>query len=743
MEQELNDADLQGGSSLRYLIKGAYRYRLLVLLAGAAGFVISALDAALLPDEYSSKGALFVRPAVRNVLTPESAFADTGSRRMTTRESIMNELQMLNSPRLFEKAVEIVGVETILSTTDRDFDGNAIKGKLHRIATEVTEWMSVPEGGGGREVSAKQKFENAARVLSDRSQFRPEAGTSVISVEAKAESPEEAQSLTAALMEAAVELHSEINESMGSLDKIEAELEQAETLAREAEGRRDAFLQSEGFYDFEVQQRGLATYLTTLQQQLDTTRLQLSQQRAEVTLLESLEKTVSKTREVPGSGTFVLNPQVTALRDLLEQLKLRRADLEVERARLSVSGSELRERRQALENLERETRDRLAAADVEIKLRGGVEENPNYAFVVDALQARSVAIKGLTSKEATEVELLKATGESLAKLSALQPRWQGLQLEARQKRDNADRLLTTVTNMRAVRRLEQQKLSNLQVMHAATFNPICVGPGRTKQALLGGFLGGFLGLGLALGLAFLGVRVHGATDVVRAGVAAELVVNEQGPSRKRAAWSEQQLPESLAPMAGAIADAFAAHKFDRNSSEQLRIASLPCNAGADAARAAGVLAVGLSALAGEDVVYVSCTDDAGWLATSLGLEAKSGWTDVLDGETSLEDALLDTEVSGLRYLAAGDAASRRPNPVSSREFRSMIDGLKGQCRVVVLELPSLDDHPTGRAVLGMADGVQLVVLDNKTSREEVSSALAAVEGEGAELVCAWVQERGA
>ena len=743
MEHELNDADLQRGSSLSYLIKGAYRYRLLVLLAGGAGLLISALNAALLPDQYSSKGALFVRPAVRNVLTPESAFADTRSRNMTTRESIMNELQILNSPGLFRKAVEIVGVETILSTTHTRFDDNAIKGKLQQVATEVVGWVSMSEGGGSSEFSAEQKFENAARLLSERSRFRPEPGSSVISVEAVAESPAEAQSMTAALMEAAVELHSEINESMGSLDKIEAELEQAETIAREAEERRDAFLQSEGFYDFEVQQSGLAAYLTTLQQQLDTTRLELSQQRAEVSILESLKQNLAQTREIPGSGTFVLNPEVTVLRDLLEQLKLRRADLDVERARLSVSGSELRERRQALENLESETRDRLAGLDLEIKLRGGVEENPNYAFVVDSLQGRSVTIKGLLSKEATEIELLKTTGESLAKLSALQPRWQSLQLEAAQKRGNADRLLTTVTNMRAVRRLEQQKLSNLQVMHAATFDPICVGPGRTKQAILGGFLGGLLGLGVALGLAFLGVRVHGAADVVRAGVSEDLVIHEQGPSRKHAVWSEQQLPESLAPMAGAIADAFAVQKFDRSSSEPLKIASLPCNSGADASRAAGVLAVGLSALAGEDVIYVSCTDDTGWLATSLGLQASRGWTDVIDGAASLEDALLETEVSGLRYLAAGDTASRRPNPVSSRDFRSMIDGLAHQCRFVVLELPALADHPTGRAVIGMVDSVQLVLLDNKTSRDEVSSALAAVEAEGAELVCAWLQERGA
>jgi uncharacterized protein involved in exopolysaccharide biosynthesis/Mrp family chromosome partitioning ATPase len=742
MREEQHEAELQSGASLRYLVAGVYRYRLLVMLTAAAGIVISALNAALLPDEYSSKGALFVRPAVRNVLTPESAFADTGSSRVTTRESIMNELQMLNSPRLFEKAVEIVGVETILATTGADFEEGAIKGKLHRIATEISEWVAMPSSGDSAEVSQQQKFENAARLLADRSQFRPQAGTSVIAVEAKAETPAEAQLLAGALMDAAVELHNEINESMGSLDKIEAELEQAETLAREAESRRDAFLQAEGFYDFEVQQSGLANYLTTLQLQLDATRLELSQQQAEVALLESLEKSMERTREVPGSGTYVLNPQVAALRGLLEQLNLRRADLEAERARLSVSGSELRERRQALEQLESETRERLAKAEVSIKLRGSVEVNPNYAFVVEALQARAVAIEGLVSKEAKEVELLKTTGESLAKLSSLQPRWQGLQLEARQKRENADRLLTTVTNMRAVRRLEQQKLSNLQVMHAATLDPICVGPGRTKQALLGGFVGGFLGLGLALGLAFFGVRVHGVTGVVRAGVAADKIVVEKEPSRRNATWSEQ-LPASLAPMSGAIADAFAAHNFDRTSTEHLKVASLPCTGGADAARAAGVLAVGLSALAGEQVVYVSCTNDSGWLPSSLGLEVTSGWTDVLDGRTSLEDALLPTEVAGLRYLGAGDAASRRPHPISSREFRGIVEELQGKCRVVVFELPTLDDQPAGRAVLGLVDGVQLVVLDNKTSRDAVGGATAAIEREGADLVCAWVQSRGA
>ena len=743
MEPETIDAELQAGDSLRYLVKSAYRYRLLVLLAGAAGFVISALNAALLPDDYSSKGALFVRPAIRNVLTPESAFANTGSARVTTRESISNELQMLNSPRLFEKAVEIVGVETILSTTRTEYDDSAIKGKLNQIARQVTDWMSMPESGKGGRITEKQQFENAAILLSERSGFQPVAGSGVITVEAKAESPEEAQLLTAALMDAAVELHTEINDSMGSLDKIEAEFDQAETLAREAERRRDAFLQAEGFYDFEVQQVGLASYLTTLQQQLDATRLLLGQNQAEVALLESLEKSLDKTREVPGSGAYVLNPQVAALQDLIEQLKLRRADLEADRARLSVSGSELRERRQALEEIERETRERLAGAELEIKLRDSVEENPNYTFVVEALQERRVAIRGLISKEAKEVELLKTTGDSLTKLSALQPRWQGLEIDARQKRENADRLQTTVTNMRAVRRLEQQKLSNLQVMHEATFNPICVGPGRTKKALLGGILGGFVGLGAALALAFLGVRVHGTNDVSRAGVQPDLVVVEKGPSRRRAAWSEQQLPESLAPMAAAIADAFAAFKFDRNSREHMKVASLPCNSRADAGRAAGLLAVGLSALAGEKVVYVSCKDDEGWLAKNLGLSVGKGWPDIFDGTASLEDVLQATEVAGLHYLGVGNVSSQRPHPVSSSDFRSLVDGLKDRCRFVVFELPSLEDHPSGRAVLGMSDGVQLSILDNKTSRDEVSAALAAVEGEGAQLVCAWLQEVGA
>jgi hypothetical protein len=39
--------------------------------------------------------------------------------------------------------------------------------------------------------------------------------------------------------------------------------------------------------------------------------------------------------------------------------------------------------------------------------------------------------------------------------------------------------------------------------------------------------------------------------------------------------------------------------------------------------------------------------------------------------------------------------------------------------------------------------VQLVVLDNKTSRDAVGGATAAIEREGADLVCAWVQSRGA
>ena len=81
----------------------------------ALGATIGAYVVMLRPDQYESSGKLYIRPGVREVLTPESAIADTVQSRVSTRETVLNELQILATPEVFEKAALLAGLDTVLS----------------------------------------------------------------------------------------------------------------------------------------------------------------------------------------------------------------------------------------------------------------------------------------------------------------------------------------------------------------------------------------------------------------------------------------------------------------------------------------------------------------------------------------------------------------------------------------------------------------------------------------------------
>jgi hypothetical protein len=70
----------------------------------------------------------------------------------------------------------------------------------------------------------------------------------------------------------------------------------------------------------------------------------------------------------------------------------------------------------------------------------------------------------------------------------------------------------------------------------------------------------------------------------------------------------------------------------------------------------------------------------------------------------------------------------------------LLDGLCANHRFVVLELPALDQRPEARALLGIADAVQLVVCKRRTEKASVRDAVKAVRIAEAQLIGAVLQD---
>lgn len=719
---------------VRFTLASARRHLPLILVTTVLGAALGAYVLMLRPNEYGSNGKLYIRPGVREVLTPESAIADTVQNRVSTREILLNELQILATPEVFERAALAAGLDTVLTPAERAEDEDGWRGALRGYALMVKDWIE-SEAPEQEEPSEAERLEVASTILKMLAEIKPAIGANVITVSYSSDTPEKAQRIVDALLASAVEVHVKIMDSMGAADAIQQELEEAEDRARKADLELRDFLREKQVYNFDAQQGGLVTYLSELLQALDSLQTSEMRTRAEVDHLRSIKANVLPTREVEGSANYVVNPDIAPLTSTAEALRLRKIDLESQR--IELEDKEYQKRLRAIETLEDDVQKRLDSSKTQIKLPGAMEENPVYASIMSGLQSREVNIKGLARERAELLKIKDATEQRLAELAVMYPRKRELELLATKTRANADRLSTTLTSMRALQRLEKLKMSNLQIMHPATYEPEPISSRRTSKFLACAVAGGLLGVGVALLLGLRNRKVRDRSDLLWIGADPERVIEDAGARRWRhAAWGRERLPPKLAPSGDAIATTFAAVHYDPRSEVGLSLAAVPCDQAADGSRAAGYLACGLSVLGGKRVVYVSCTDDDGWLAQSLAVTASFGWRDVVAERAKLEDAVIVTTIEGLDYLPFGvrQEGDDRSVSLAGDHLLRIIEQLRSKYDFVVIEFPSIDQQPEVATALRSVDAALLAARARRTKRAAVRHATAVVDAASAQLV---------
>ncbi|MDG4830966.1 polysaccharide biosynthesis tyrosine autokinase [Solwaraspora sp. WMMD1047] len=166
---------------------------------------------------------------------------------------------------------------------------------------------------------------------------------------------------------------------------------------------------------------------------------------------------------------------------------------------------------------------------------------------------------------------------------------------------------------------------------------------------------------------------------------------------------------------------------------------------------ARVIAV-TSAVQGEGKSTISCNlaialAEAGWqvllvdadlrrprVADYLGVESGAGLTDVLIGETSVDDVVRPWGDKSLLVLPAG---STPPNPselLGSKAMADLLLELKGMTDIVIIDTPPLQAVTDGVVVAVQSDGALLVTRHAKTSQGQAIAAAQALRAVGARLL---------
>jgi capsular exopolysaccharide synthesis family protein len=155
--------------------------------------------------------------------------------------------------------------------------------------------------------------------------------------------------------------------------------------------------------------------------------------------------------------------------------------------------------------------------------------------------------------------------------------------------------------------------------------------------------------------------------------------------------------------------------------------------GAGTTTAASNLAAGYAA-SGRNVVLVDANFRRPRLAQIMGVSGdQPGLGDVLAGDASLEEALVETEY-GVNVLSAGTPASRVIERLNTDAFRSLVAELRGRFGLIIFDAPPAVVAGDAMALANRLDAAVLIVRANQEHRGLVARLVRQLEDAQCDLL---------
>lgn len=253
-------------------------------------------------------------------------------------------------------------------------------------------------------------------------------------------------------------------------------------------------------------------------------------------------------------------------------------------------------------------------------------------------------------------------------------------------------------------------------------------PKEPLNIALGTLLGLLASLGLVFLLEALDRRIRGTEDLQRAGVTPIGAI----PKASGLADGQRILAEADRQDAGhfRVREAFNELRINlqyMNPDDPPRVITVTSTSPADGkSTVAANLALTL-ARAGVPVVLVDADLRRPTVATTFGLPAGAGLSDVVVGRASFVDVLHEAaDPQGLVILPAGQLPPNPTELLTSARFKEAIEALT-ETHMVIVDAPPLLAVPDASVVATRLDGALLVLDAESTTRDELRHAVQALQ----------------
>jgi capsular exopolysaccharide synthesis family protein len=107
---------------------------------------------------------------------------------------------------------------------------------------------------------------------------------------------------------------------------------------------------------------------------------------------------------------------------------------------------------------------------------------------------------------------------------------------------------------------------------------------------------------------------------------------------------------------------------------------------------------------------------------ALGIEAKRGWIDLIDGSCEPKQAMLRLDPNGLYVLTPGPLAGTVTEHACAARLEDVIAKMASRFDVVVVDSPAILESPETQSLAGMLDGSVIVARAGYTHHSKVTAA---------------------
>ncbi len=502
-ESDATQPEGGGIDVMELCVRPLWAARYWIVIAAGVGAAAGAVQSLLKPNEFTSLGKFLVRPGTRESTTPEGRIiGDQSGAPLGLRESIQNQIHLLQNPEVARRAVADLGPRTILEPydpTEGDDEQTPIHmrwaHKLQRAWFQRTD-ACLSDAGRGVD-NCPRCVEVAEEVISKSIVVFPEMGSSVLSVVYTAHSPQVAAKVVDAFMRAAMSHHQHVFDVDSTLQFLDGKLFDARVKADLAALSLTKYRTECGLYNYEEQRAAHLAQINTLEGEYARNEARLAELRSQkdfysTALASEPMELSSQTPVAPLS-----NPDYQYYAGEAAKARLELASLEptayTTQAQLDARRRQLQEQlNQATEALERTPR-LLTLDPLVTSLR-----NQRYDALLNRQREVEAEHLGLIQGQSQRRDRIEELRRQLERFEQCRPDLAAKEREADQAEDEVKHFKTRREQAALMNQLDSTQLTNLAVLQAANVPRAKSGPKRGRMVMIAGFLGAALTVSIVL-----------------------------------------------------------------------------------------------------------------------------------------------------------------------------------------------------------------------------------------------------